>query len=68
MKYELYSGIDVDSVDVMLDRGVVSGVPALAAILEELELDINLDHIEYRNDYYFIETGIPYLYLRFYSC
>ena len=46
MKYELYSGIDVDSVDVMLDRGVVSGVSALAAILEELELDINLDDIE----------------------
>ena len=68
MKYELYSGIDVNSVDVMLDRGVVSGVPALAAILEELELDINLDHIEYRNGYYFIETGIPCLYLRFYSC
>ena len=68
MKYELYSGIDVDSVDVMLDRGVVSGMSALAAILEELELDISLDHIEYRNSYYFVETGIPYLYLRFCSC
>ena len=68
MKYELYSGIDVDSVDVMLDRGVVSGMSALAAILEELELDISLDHIEYRNGYYFVETGIPDLYLRFYSC
>ena len=68
MKYELYSGIDVNSVDVMLDRGVVSGMSALAAILEELELDISLDHIEYRNGYYFVETCIPYLYLRFYSC
>ena len=68
MKYELYSGIDVDSVDVMLDRGIVSGMAALATILEELELDINLDHIEYRNGYYFIETGIPHLYLRFCSC
>ena len=66
MRYVLYSGINPDSIDMILDSGRVTGMADLAALLYELEYpDIDLDMIDIRDGYYLI-TLADFVYLNLY--